>query len=50
MASVSGTPGAMSGSADSRSVIVAETGLPGRNFAPPEAKKMVPLKSTAGRR
>ena len=45
MASVSGTPGAMSGSTDSRSVIVADTGLPGRNFAPPEATKMVPLKT-----
>ncbi len=46
-ASVFGTPGAMSGSAERRSLIVAETALPGRNFAPPEAKKIVPLKSTA---
>jgi len=28
-------------------VRVADTGLPGRNLAPPEAKKIVPLKSTA---
>ena len=40
-------PSGLRSSAVRRSVIVALTGLPGKNFAPPEAKKIVPLKSTA---
>ena len=47
MASVFGTPGAMSGSPDRRSEMMADTGLPGRKRAPPEATKMVPLNTTA---
>ena len=43
MASVSGTPGRISGSAVVRSLIVADTGRPGRNLAPPEATKIVPV-------
>jgi hypothetical protein len=35
----------MSGS-DSRSLMMADTGLPGRKRAPPEAKKIVPSKVT----
>ncbi len=42
-ASVSGIFGAMFGSAVVRSLMVAETGRPGRNFAPPEAMNIVPL-------
>ncbi len=36
-------PSALRSSAVRRSVIVALIGLPGKNFAPPEAKKIVPL-------
>ena len=46
-ASVSCTPGAIGGSTEIRSEIIPETALPGRNLTPPEAKKMVPSKSTA---
>ena len=38
MASVSLTVAVSPGSTDGRSVIVAVTGRPGRNFTPPEAK------------
>ena len=47
IASVFGTPGAMSGSAVRRSLMVAETALPGKSLAPPEAMNIVPSKSTA---
>ena len=44
MASVSGKPGARSGSEVTLSLSVADIGRPGRNRAPPEAMKMVPSK------